>query len=270
MSVISQAGLVLPAGGALDQPNIGWFTTLNVGSQVIAQFESTSGPGANVANPSTYLRWISTSGANQTLHLTVPSGAYNYIGIAGHNLADTGMGIGIGRDVGNTSIIAPAALAPGNNSPILFRFNSVTTTDFWINLTASGSPPGIIFPQIAVIYVGSLVYLARRIYANHVPITQGRTWRATNGMSESGQFLGRIVLQQFLKTKIPLSLFDPAYYRAVMDPFLDQAQDAPFFFAWRPNLYPDEVGYVWLTAEPAPVPTPPSNLISVTLEVTGI
>lgn len=270
MTVITQAGFLPPTGLTADHPIIGWQNVFTAPGQITAQFDNAAAAVANTANPATYLRWISTSGASQFLHLVLPSSSIDYVAIAGHNIADTRMPIGIGSGSGNATVISPAVLAVGDDSTLIFRFNPITTTEIWINLTASGSPPGTIFPQIAVVYTGRLLYVQRRIYAGHVPITQGRTWKATNGMSESGQFLGRIVLQEFLKTKVPLSLLDPTWYRANFDPFLAQAQEEPFFFAWRPSTYPGEVGYGWLTAEPAPVPTAPSNLISVSLEVSGV
>ncbi|HEY0220024.1 MAG TPA: hypothetical protein VGC26_09720, partial [Afipia sp.] len=72
------------------------------------------------------------------------------------------------------------------------------------------------------------------------------------------------------ETSVPLSLITPAWYRANMDPFLAAAKETPFFFAWRPNTYPREVGFCWLTDDPMPVPVDTGNLIGFSLNLSGV
>lgn len=273
MTVLTQSSpaFVPPTGLTTDHPMIGWHTAYTAGSQIVASFQDADFPASNTANPSTYLKWKSTSAINQSLHITLPTTqSIDYVAIAAHNFGSALIPVGLGSGAGNTQIADFAPAIPADDSVLLWRFNAVSTAHIWINLPMLTSPLKTTFPQIGVIYTGRLLYVQRRMYAGHVPITQGRSWKATNGMSESGQFLGRIITQEFRKTKIPFSLLDPTWYRANFDSFLQGARDAPFFFAWRPNTYPNELGYVWLTSEPAPTPTAPSNLISVSLDVTGI
>ena len=130
--------------------------------------------------------------------------------------------------------------------------------------------PGNAPPQAAVIYVGSLLTLPRKIWQGQTPITHGRRQRVVNGVSESGQFLGRIITTSWRETKVDLLLIDPDTYRSDIDPFLEAAQENPFFFAWRPVRYPDEVGYCWLINEPEPVNEGPSGLVALELHLQGI
>jgi hypothetical protein len=44
----------------------------------------------------------------------------------------------------------------------------------------------------------------------------------------------------------------------------------PFFIAWRPQTYPDEVGYCHMTNDPAPINEAPHGLVAMSLEMTGI
>jgi hypothetical protein len=68
----------------------------------------------------------------------------------------------------------------------------------------------------------------------HTPIKYGRRTNVTNGMSESGNFLGRIVLGQMVETEVSLQNITPGWYRSYMDPFIEASRETPFFFAWRP------------------------------------
>jgi hypothetical protein len=46
--------------------------------------------------------------------------------------------------------------------------------------------------------------------------------------------------------------------------------ERPFFFAWRPDAYPYEVGYCWLTNDPQPSNALPNGMMSVSLEMAGV
>jgi hypothetical protein len=98
----------------------------------------------------------------------------------------------------------------------------------------------------------------------------GRTTRIVNGRSESGDYLGRIVLSDALATQVDLQNMTPAWFRDNMLPFLEAAVSVPFFFAWRFNTYPGEVGYVWLTDDPKPVNQRPNGMMQVQLSMEGV
>lgn len=125
-------------------------------------------------------------------------------------------------------------------------------------------------PRAAVIYCGKSLVLERRIYVGHTPLTDGRQSQIISNRSESGNFLGRVVLGQTRASKIPLSLISPDWFRANMRPFLAAAVEVPFFFAWRPQSYPLEVGFAWLVEDPEPAPVGPANLLAFDLTVGGI
>jgi hypothetical protein len=103
-----------------------------------------------------------------------------------------------------------------------------------------------------------------------VPINYGRIAKVTNGRSEAGNFLGRIVTQEFVKDTVPLSLIDPVYFRNHIADFLIDSKENPFFIAWRPQTYPREIGYCHMTNDPAPINEAPHGLIAMSLEMTGI
>jgi hypothetical protein len=255
-----------------DHPIVGWWqgniTTSNVAS---SNGSDPNFPVSNLANPATYLKWQSSSMiGTDTLTITLPSAKLiDYVALVGANFG-IGSTITISWATANSpsDLITLVTATTTGTGPMLFRFTPVTTASLTISVSEGLSPT--VIRQIAAIYTGKLLVVQRRLYANMTPLAQARTWKATDGMTESGQFLGRIILQEFKKNKIPFQLLDPAWYRTNFDPFLAVSDEHPFFFAWRPATYPEEVGYAWLTNMPAPVPTPPSNLIAVELDLSGI
>jgi hypothetical protein len=154
-----------------------------------------------------------------------------------------------------------------NDKPLLFRWNPIPTIRIRLHLRPDSAPP-----EMAVFYLGYLTVLERSITIgrDHVPITYGRKTTVINGMSETGNFLGRIVLGEYRESKAEFEWFKPDFYRATLDAFLDSAQETPFFWVWNPTEYPDEVGYVWLTNDPQPQTDPVTRRVGLTLEMRGI
>ena len=66
-----------------------------------------------------------------------------------------------------------------------------------------------------------------------MPINYGRRTTIVDGMSESGNFLGRIVLGEHRQSTAEFEWFTPDFYRSDIDEFLEAAQEFPFFWAWR-------------------------------------
>jgi hypothetical protein len=44
----------------------------------------------------------------------------------------------------------------------------------------------------------------------------------------------------------------------------------PFFFAWSPLTYPDEVGYAWVTNDPQPQINEPTGEIDISLQLGAV
>jgi hypothetical protein len=192
----------------------------------------------------------------------------DYVAIAGHNLGTLGVSIAIGYFDNSsppiwTDLVTDSVLA--NDSPALFRFTAQSLVTVSIRLGPTSQ-----LAQIAVVYAGKLLVLPRKLYQGFVPINYGRVAKVTSGRSEAGQFLGRIVTQEFVKDTVPLSLIDPDYFRAYIADFLVDSKQNPFFIAWRPQTYPDEVGYCHMTNDPAPINEAPHGLVAMSLEMTGI
>lgn len=268
MSLVISDALVLADvadGLSLDHPVIGWHNVVT-SSNIVADDAEADYPASNLANPATHLEWRSDTDAEQ--YLTVTTGyvdEIDYVAVARHNFFSASIPVSIEGYIGGmwTEIVEETMLA--DDGPALFRFEAQSLSEVRIRMQAGDDNP-----RAAVVYVGKLLVLERKIYAGHVPLPDARKAQVISNRSESGQFLGRIVLGQTRESTIPLSLISPAWFRDYMRPFLSAAVETPFFFAWRPETYPLETGFGWLLEDPMPAPSGPSNLIAFDLKVGGV
>jgi len=268
MGVIKQVGFAddSPVG----VPLIGYsniVTTANI-SSTTAQDEF---PITNVANSATHLKWQGGINTGDE-YITIATGgnSVNYIGIAKHNFSTVSTFLSVEVSDTNspgtwTAVIAPQAVT--DDDPIIFRFAPATTL---VRLRIQQLQDTL--PEISVIYAGTLLVLERgiKIEVDHVPINYGRKTSVVSGMSETGNFLGRIVLGEYRESKAEFAWFTPDFYRDSIDPFLISAQSNPFFWAWAPEEYPLEVGYSWLTADAQPFVDIPTRRVALTLAMRGI
>lgn len=278
MSVVISGSLVLgdsQSGGGVvnaDNPLIGYESLVTSGN--VSSTTAASGfPASNLANVSTNLRWEGEAGSPEadeyiTMALNTAE-LVDYVAIARHNFATAQIAVSIevldedaSPDEWNEIV---ADVIPPNDGPLLFRFTPQAISSIRIRMQ-----PGSVAPTAAVVYSGKLLVLQRRIYVGHTPITMGRKSKVTNARSESGNFLGRIVTAQMTGTKADLSNLTPAWFRTNLEPFILDAVERPFFFAWRPDAYPYEVGYCWLTNDPQPSNEQPNGMMSVSLEMAGV
>lgn len=265
--VISSAVVLADAadGLSLDHPVIGWHNVVT-SSTIVAGTAEANYPASNLANPATHLEWRAADDTEQYLTVTTNYvDEIDYVAVARHNFSSAEIPVSIEGFIGGvwTEIVEEVMLP--DDGPALFRCEAQSLSQIRIRLQ-SGSAPA----RAAVVYVGKLLVVERRVYAGHMAITDGIKVSVANGRSESGNFLGRIVLGESRETSVPLSLISPSWFRTYMRPFLKDGRDLPFFFAWRPETYPREVGYGWLTEDPAPTPDTTSHLLSFDLKVSGV
>ena len=123
-----------------------------------------------------------------------------------------------------------------------------------------------------MIYCGQLLVLERgiKVDAQHVPLTFGRRTSVVNGMSESGNFLGRIVLSEFASARQSSSVSLRSSTGPASTRSLSAAQEIPFFWAWAPVDYPLDTGYAWMTDNPVPEVSPDHRRIALTFSMAGI
>jgi hypothetical protein len=184
------------------------------------------------------------------------------MGLARHNLSGATVSVEEFDGSDWNEVFAEQVL--GSNAPAIMRFSSTAASGFRLKIQNAAEEP-----EIAILYVGELLELQRRIYVGHTPITYGRQTTVQSGRSENGNYLGRVILQERLATSVQLENLTPNWYRETMEPFVISAKALPFFYSWRPTTYPDEVGFCWLTNDAVPVNQRANGMMSISLELGG-
>lgn len=272
--VLSQAEAAFPAG----TPLILWnslVTTTNVtGGGSLAGY-----PESNMANSNTNSEWrtgpLIGSG---DIEIIVTHGSLEEIdgvGIARHNLGTNSSEIDVGYYDNNSpplwvSLVGPQ-IAP-DDKPLLFQFTPQVVPTLVIRLFNNDlSGEGI---RIAVLYVGKLLIMERSIDigADFAVPRFARKSEVVNGMSERGDYLGRVITSQWLEgIRHDYKHLRPDWYRTNVDPFILAAQtDTPFFYAWSPDDYPYEVVLAWLNDDPVVLTSPVTQRVHLTLNMGGI
>lgn len=284
MSVVIASSVVLTSGDDINSNNpiIGYQNLVTSGN-LSATSEQTNYPVVNLVNPSTASIWKPIDAdpiiADQYLRVNVDtSDDVDYIAIARHNLSTAQCRVSVevlytdpspSPEVW-TEVISETLLP--SDGPALFRFDPSGLFSVRLRIqpsdTALGS--GEVVPFVGALYVGKLLVLQRRVYVGHTPITLGRRSNIINGRSESGHFLGRIQTGGHRQTTVSLDNLTASWYRQYFDPFVEAVQNIPFFFAWRPGSYPNEVGYAWTTNDIVPENSRSNGMMKVSMDLRGI
>lgn len=250
--VISQA-LVLSeqVEGSADAPLLGWQNLVTVGG-ITADEEDADFPATNLANPSTALFWKAETTGDQYLTFTLSgTDLVDYIGIARHNLGTGQVTVSVeisdGESPETWTEVAPEFI-PAGDQPIVIRFDEEQPPAIRIKLQ-----PGSVIPRMAVVYVGKLLRLPRGVQPGLVPMLWAASDDVISAESEAGDYLGAIVLRQSLQTSVQVQWLDYAWWNTNMPGFIAHArQRLPFFFAWLPTTYPNDIGYAWTSGDIRP------------------
>lgn len=266
MTVVISTNFTLVTGNeSANAPLIGYKTQVTE-SNVAATDAATGYPASNVANVSTAEEWRGNSAALKYLTVTCNGvDPVDYVAIAKHNFGTEQIAVSVEADNGDgfEEVSEPVLLA--DDRPVIFRFTKEAYASVRLKMAAGDAAP-----RLAILYVGELLPLQRNIYVGHSPINLNRQRNVITGLSENANFLGRVTTGRTASTSISLQNLTPGWYRSRMDPFVEAAETRPFFFAWRPQGYPREVGFAWLTGDPSPKNMRANGMMQVDLSLRGI
>lgn len=258
--------IILPENATLpNNPRLGWRNLVTAGN-VSADEEADDFPALNLGNPATYLKWRGRTATAQavTVDLTTPQ-EIDYVGIARHNFGSAGIAYSLESSADGAIWTPVAAGAPVTNRVVFHEF-APATARYWRLALAQGSAP----PSMAILYLGRVTVLERRLYVGHTPITMGRRRQTSTGRSESGEFLGRIRLAETLESKIAMQNIDPDWYRAELDGLIEDEDLNPFFWAWRPEDFPAEAAFAWSMDDIVPVNQRSNGMMSFEASIQAI
>ncbi len=254
------------AGVNSNNPRIGYHSVATV-ANVTASSAETAYPVANAINQLTFLKWTATAAGVQTITISLDSAeTVNYFAVAGHNFGTDGTNIKLQRSSdGSSWTDVTTARVLANDYAFMEEFADVNYRYYRFHMTAVS-----LAPVLSVLHVGRVLRMQRRIYVGHKPLTLNRKTTVSSGVSESGQFLGRVKRRQMLAGDASFNNITPDWYRETFDPFVEAAEERCFFFAWRPSSYPTEVGYMWLDGDPETSNALPNGMMSLSFSMNGM
>src|SRR6185503_18142568 len=146
-----------------DEANAGWIGYRNILTRdnTTASSEDAGHPVVNLVNNTTNQFWEATGTTSEWVRIADGStNTVDYFALAKHNLGSTGAGVKLQKSADGSAWtdVVPLFLPP-NDFCIMYRFDAASA-NFWRLLIT----PGTAAPQIAVMHLGALLVLQRRIY----------------------------------------------------------------------------------------------------------
>lgn len=278
--VISQAlalSLVEDTDLDPDFPIIGYHNLVEeTNITAVYSADSTLWPVSNLANPATHNVWYSgdvdPGSPTEFQYLTVTTNYVDdidYLAVAVHDFGTFSCNLLVegSSDNGVTFTELVAEYLPANDDPLLFRWEPQSLSH--VRLRIIGATTDV---YAAVLFVGKLLVMPRGldIGQDFTPITYARVPSIISGVSESGQFLGRIMIGESRESQAAFKWLEPDWYRTYFEPFAAASRIQPFFFAWSPEDYPTELGYCWVTQPIIPAMDAITQRMHVTMQMSGV
>jgi hypothetical protein len=224
--------------------------------------------GDLAANDYTFQRWSTGAlPANWTL-VAAANVNVDTVFIDGHNLGTVGATVAVqtAATLGG-GFTTRATIVPTNNSAIAVMINNAGTP--WnireLRIRVTGAAPA----QIGIIRAGVALQMQQPVFGGVNPIGLNRLVETRHALSETGQWLGRTVQRQALRTTMDWQHLESAWYRANFDPFAMTLPQRPFGLIQNPLRMPESVAWCWTDESPAPQNMGVRDFMSVSLNITG-
>lgn len=255
-------------GQPLNHPRIGYRNAVRglPASAVTVSGETTGAPRDAMLRPDTWEFWRAPAlPATWEVELS-ESQNIDYVGLAGHNIGSSGAAAKIEWSLtpGVWTTFATEYM-PSDDAPLMFLDSPRFAKRLRLTLTGTGA-----VPYISVFYAEVALAMQRPIYGGHSPITLSRETKLHQMLSRGGQFLGQNFQSFGVRTTAQFQHLTAAWYRANFDPFVKAARAYPYFFAWRPQTFPAEVGYVWSPDDIIPTNMGKRTFMEVKIPMVGI
>lgn len=251
-----------------NSPRIGIENKANKGNVFTLGAGTASNPGWLATVPSTDERWM--TGEDITHSFFYYTGGQNvavdYVGFCAHEgLIGRQFLINIIKDSVIVKSIAPQMILDG--SPYFTVFDELECDAVLVQF-ASSDPFSF---SIGNISIGKSVALPRNIYVGHQPLPYSRKISTQFMVSDNGSYLGQQVTKRLQTSSVSMDNIPPDYYRDIIYPnFQRPAESRPFYWAWRPSKYPQEVGYCWIPSGNVSISNQRSNgFMSMSFDIMG-
>ena len=230
---------------------------------------ATGTDGALAANDYTFQKWsLGTLPATWTLE-TAADASVDTVFIAAHNLSGQTVTVETSATTGGAFTLR-ATVNPTDNSAIAVMFNTgagAPHTIRRVRVSVSGSGTGL---KVGIIRAGVSLQMEQPVFSGLNPIGLTRAVETRQAISETGQWLGRTVQRQALRTSMEWSHLTSAWYRANFALFALALPQTPFGFIQNALRMPESVAWCWTDEVPAPSNMGILDFMSVSLGMTGL
>lgn len=251
MTIVTASARASELTGQTDNPFIAW-DNLGAGAGVTYAGGATlaGGGAANAFTGSTYDYWLADVTTTMAgLWVIFPSAiTINFVGIAAHNIGTLGATVRVQRSTDSGATWADAgagATTPTDDAAIGFRMkstgNDATHWRIWVSGLTAGDPLAI-----GVAFFGNEMVMPTRFYDGFSPIITPTEVQLQSNVTVGGNFLGQSVIAQGSTIRAEFQHLDPAFVRGDFKGFQTAFnRGAPFFFAWRPTTWANDLHYCW-------------------------
>jgi len=257
MSVHFTAGLLANPSTPLTHARIGWQNRIRA-NNFTATTAEVGYPATNIVNPGTYERYRPTT---SPAVIVLDSGSpkiSDYMAVQTKNL--TNVQVEYSDDgISYTSLFNEATTDNTN----MFLFNEVSARYWRVTLTG-------VSLQVVVLKIGLVLAMYRPKYGGVNPLPLARVTAVRPNLSETGQFLGASQKRIGVNGSIEWDNLPADWYRTNFDIFAQtNPRVQPFFIAWRPLTFSEDVNYAWATGDVSPSNSGTRDFMSVGLSMEG-
>lgn len=259
---LSTSGYTLGANQPLNHARILW-------SPVAGTITAGGTNGALAANDYTYQRWAcGTLPSNWTL-VAAANVNVDTVFIAAHNLGTTGSTVLIqtASTLGG-AFTTRATIVPTDDTAIAVMFNNAgaaySVREIRVQVTGAS---GVV--QIGIIRAGVALQMTQPVFGGAKPIGLNRAVETRHAISETGQWLGRMIQRQASRTDMNWTHLAGDWYRSTFQPFAMALPQTPFGLIQNPSAMAESVAWCWTDAAPMPSNMGIKGYMEVSLSISG-
>ena len=194
-------------------------------------------------NGLTYNRW-KPNAASSTYEISLGTSRNCTIACIGaHTLGTEGCTVDLQYDSGGGTWVTVESNTPTDDTAIMFLFDTISAENWRLNITGGA-------PEIGVFWIGRDLQMERPLYGGFSPIQMSRNTTLRGNVSQKGEWLGRSVIRRNYGGTLTWSNLSASWVRTnldMTDGLLYAMEREPFFVAWRPDTFEDEVFLAWTT-----------------------
>lgn len=212
-------------------------------------------PYTNIFSPFTYpadsVQFTRPTNANAYLEVRFnASKAFNSVGIilSGVDQVDGDVTVSVLDDisVGSTVFGSKVITADGCHLFNVAVTGFSDTRNYRLRIAVTGDNlDGTSTFIILNAIIGARMEFEKCIRNSFAPLDYNRKTEFLTNESGTGQYIGRSIIRRNHESTVSFDLMTAPWVRSTFQPFVKSARSRPYFFAWNPTTYPNEVNYVW-------------------------